>query len=201
MDAYRYTAGVSGVNDRIYDFTQLVSGNIAFVGSWGTEGGVWAIVTDSTGAKILWEKQVRIPFRSAGGTGVDAYSVAAAPDSGFTVVGPYFLPDSLGGQNAFAVHFVPKPLPATVINRTNSNFRRTNLGHTWDFTFDANQATDAELRLFTVEGKMAAHYSKHMPQSGQGEFRVDASQLKAGIYLWEFRVGSETTKGLMTLSE
>lgn len=205
-DAFRYTAGVSGVNDRIYDFTQLVNGNIVFVGRWGPEGGVWAIVTDSTGANILWEKHVGLAYRSAGGTlltryGVGAYSVAASPDSGFTVVGPYFLPDSTEGMNAFAAHFVPKSIPVSVLNPSKVNIRRIKRNHDWVLIFNAQQATDVELRLFTVEGQLAGRYSRYMTHAGQGEFRINSAQLKNGMYLLKLHAGRETSTGFFVVTD
>jgi hypothetical protein len=75
------------------------------------------------------------------------------------------------------------------------------MNRNWVFTFDAQQASDAELRLYTVQGQLAGRFSQHMAREGRGEIRVDASQFKTGIYLWQLRVGTETAKGLVTLSE
>jgi len=35
------------------------------------------VVADSVGKEILWQKQFRIPYRSANGSSVDGYRVAA----------------------------------------------------------------------------------------------------------------------------
>jgi hypothetical protein len=103
---------VQGADDRIYDFTQLINGNLVFVGKKGTasDTGLWAFVTDSTGKSILWEKQYNLP-------GVDAekysfnnilpMSVCATPDTGFIVVGD--LNTYGNNHNACAFKFVPRP--------------------------------------------------------------------------------------------
>jgi hypothetical protein len=197
-DLRRYMTGASGEFEIINDFTQLLNGNIAFVGRG--VGGLWSFVTDSTGQNILWSKSVRIPFKTDNGSALAPYSVTATPDSGFTVVGRLLLTDSLGGQDAFAAHFVPIPVTATKRPRSAPNLRNTKMSQNWVFTFDARQASDAELRLFTLQGQLAGRFSQHMAQAGRGEIKADASQLKAGMYLWQLRVGPETTKGLVTLS-
>ena len=102
---------------------------------------------------------------------------------------------------SFAAHYVPKPVPIAVIPPPIPNLYQTKMNSNWVFTFNAKRATDAELRLFTVQGQLAGHYSRHLAQAGQGEIKVNASQLKAGMYLWQLHVGTETTKGLVTLSE
>jgi hypothetical protein len=101
------TAGAQGGDDAVYDFTQLVNGNLVFVGTKGTtsDSGLWVFVTDSTGANLLWEKQYNVRYRSDNGTDNLPLSVCATPDTGFTVVGRDICVDSLGGVNAFAVHF------------------------------------------------------------------------------------------------
>jgi hypothetical protein len=112
------TAGTQGGDDAVYDFTQLKSGNLVFVGKRGTTtiGGVWAFVTDSTGANLLWEKQFPIPYRTADGRAPRPLSVCATPDSGFTVVGEYNCVDSIGGMNAFAAHFILRTASPTLVS-------------------------------------------------------------------------------------
>lgn len=85
------TAGVQGASDKILDFTQLENGNIVFVGKKAdyTIGGIWAFVTDSTGKKILWERQFGIPYFHEDGRAPMPLSVCATSDNGFTVVGKY----------------------------------------------------------------------------------------------------------------
>jgi hypothetical protein len=199
-DDFRYTAGISGANDIIYDFTQLVNGNIVFVGirqSFDQVGGIWAMVTDSLGKNILWQKQFRIPYRKADGSALRPLSVASSPDSGFTVVGVYGLPDSSEGDNAFTAHFVPKPVPVSVLSRTSFHLHRSAIHQNWTFTFDAHTAGVAHLDLFTLQGKRVARFDRHLSQAGQGEIRVDASAFKPGAYLWQLRVGNETTRGFL----
>lgn len=196
----RYINGVSGENEKVYDFTQLENGNIVFVG-YG-KGGIWSFVTDSTGKDILWEKNVLIPYKTSRGAALEPLSVAATPDSGFTVVGRLLLTDSLGGQDAFAAHFVSKPVTTTRRPSSVPSLRNAKMNQNWVFTFDARQDSDAELRLYTVQGKSAGRFSQHMAKAGgQGAIKVDASLLKAGMYLWQLRVGTETTRGLVTLSK
>ena len=63
------TAGFSGGDDYMYDFTQLNNGNLVFVGnkSWGNGATpVWVIVTDSLGKKSFFEKQFSISTASPG---------------------------------------------------------------------------------------------------------------------------------------
>ncbi|MBN2035807.1 MAG: fibronectin type III domain-containing protein [Chitinispirillaceae bacterium] len=115
------TAGAQGGSDALYDFTQLVNGNIVFTGTKGTtsDSGMWVFVTDSTGANLLWEKQFNIGYRSNAGTNLRPLSVCATPDTGFTVVGEHNCPDSLGGVNAFAVHFMFKTAAPTLVSPAN----------------------------------------------------------------------------------
>jgi hypothetical protein len=112
------TAGIQGANDYLYDFTQLVNGNLVFVGKNGntTVGGVWVFVTDSTGRNLLWQKQFLIPYRSADGRTPRPLSVCATSDTGFTVVGDYQCVDSLGAKNAFAAHFVMRTAAPTLVS-------------------------------------------------------------------------------------
>jgi len=199
-DDFRYVAGVSGANDVIYDFTQLASGNIVFVGkkqSFDQVGGIWAIVTDSLGKNILWQKQVRIPYLVADGSALMPWSVSASPDSGFTVVGLYGLNDSLGGNNAFAAHFIGKPVPNSIVRTRLPKVRN----HGRIFSFEAKGATDAELRLFTPQGRLAARYSQHVVEAGPAEFRIDTSRLKAGLYFWQLHAGDIVGRGATTVAD
>jgi hypothetical protein len=115
------TAGAQGGDDDLLDFTQLVNGNVVFVGNKSPmrSSGLWAFVTDSTGKTLLWEKQFNIPYRSNTGSNLLPLSVCATPDTGFTVVGEQFCPDSLGGTNAFAVHFVFRTAAPTLVSPAN----------------------------------------------------------------------------------
>jgi hypothetical protein len=203
-DDYRYTAGVSGADDVIYDFTQLADGKIVFVGirqSFDQIGGVWAVVTDSMGKDILWQKQFRIPYGKEDGSALKPWTVAASPDSGFTVVGLYGLPDSSEGQNAFAAHFVPKPLPASILHPCKGNAHPFIGDRTWTFAFAAPSAGEARLDLFTTQGIRVARFEPRLSQAGQGEIRVESSPFKAGAYVWQLRVGSHTSQGFIVKSD
>ncbi len=121
------TAGAQGGSDGLYDFTQLINGNLVYIGTKATvaDSGMWAFVTDSTGKNLLWEKQFNIPYRSDVGRALLPLSVCATSDSGFTVVGYSTCTDSLGGVNAFAAHFVPRPPvilpgPVTLVSPSNA---------------------------------------------------------------------------------
>jgi hypothetical protein len=193
---------VSGQNDIVYDFTQLVSGNIAFVGRKQTldqVGGFWALVTDSTGKTLLWEKQIRIPFNGDDGTALTPFSVAATPDSGFTVVGRDLLTDSLGGSNAFAAHFVPKPVPLSNRILIRESDRDGFHSNAWTFVFETPTAGDVELRLFTLQGKLAGLYTRRVAQAGPAQIRIDPSRLKPGTYLWRLQAGPVTNQGTLAL--
>lgn len=115
----RDTAGLQRGDDMAYDFTQLVNGNIVFIGekyvTSTDSGGIWTIVTDSTGRKKLWERQTKLPYKTEDGRNLMPLSVCATPDSGFTVVGKYTCRTENGDYNAFASHFVPK-IPMAVPN-------------------------------------------------------------------------------------
>jgi hypothetical protein len=51
--------------------------------------------------------------------------------------------------------------------------------------------------LFTLQGKRVVRFDRHVSQAGQGEIGVDASAFKPGAYVWQLRVGAETTRGLL----
>jgi hypothetical protein len=118
-----YTAGFSGEDDHLYDFTQLNNGNLVFVGSLAFSGGVqpvWIVITDSTGNRILWQKQFSGPIGGGG-----PMSVCATPDNGFTVVGYMDNGSFATGYDAFAAHFVSKP-GAAVVSRSYSASKSVN---------------------------------------------------------------------------
>lgn len=202
-DDFRYTAGVSGADDVFYDFTQLADGKIVFVGirqSFDQIGGVWAVVTDSMGKDILWQKQFRIPYRNEDGSALKPWAVAASPDSGFTVVGLYGLPDSTEGPNAFAAHFVPKPLPSSIL--PSSRKTRTFMAdRAWAFAFEAAAPGVALWELYTLQGQKVARYERQLSQAGQGEIKIEASRFKAGAYVWKLRVGSQTSRGFIAKAD
>jgi hypothetical protein len=108
------TAGLQGTDDIIYDFTQLINGNLVFIGDTayqqilgGLHTGLWAFVTDSTGSNVLWQKMIQGPIG-----GCQPLSVCATPDTGFTVVG------KIGG-NAFAAHFKMRTAAPSLVRPIN----------------------------------------------------------------------------------
>ena len=160
------TAGFQGGNDAIYDFTQLSNGNIVFIGSRANgPGGIWTFVTDSTGKKLLWEKQNPIPYKSNPGSSARGYSVCATDDGGFTVAGELVLVDSLGGHNALAAHFVSKPVSA-VVSRIYSSLKSVNgfnvriMGEKLVVSGKTPGMAIGEVALFDVSGRCVAMPSR-----------------------------------------
>jgi hypothetical protein len=92
-------------------------------------------------------------------------------------------------------------MPLSIATPSCLNLHNIRLGDNWVFSFTAKQATEAELSLYTVQGQLAGSYTQHRVDAGEGEIRVEAANLKAGMYLWQLRVGAETTKGLAALAE
>ncbi len=163
--------------------------------------GIWVFVTDSTGKTIQWENEYNLPGLDNGSrrNNILPLSIAATPDSGFILVG--FEGASDLNNNACAFKFVSKPLPASVLNRTAPHLHRS-VGHkNWSFTFDAPGAIDASLDLFTLQGKRVTRFERYLSQAGHGEITVDASAFKPGAYVWQLRVGGETTQGFITPGE
>lgn len=186
-DDARYVAGVSGAQDVIYDATQLVDGNLVFVGrktGFDGVGGVWALVTDSTGKTLLWEKQVRIPYRSNDGIAATPWAVAAAPDSGFTVAGILRVPDSLGAQNAFAAHFRPKPTSTVLLRNSAGTVRPVRPGEL-AISLAFPKAGVAMLKVFDSRGRLVAERRDVIARPGMGTMTIDISQQKAGIHFWK----------------
>ena len=194
------TAGFQGGNDAIYDFTQLNNGNIVFIGSRANgPGGIWTFVTDSTGKKLLWEKQNPIPYKSNPGSSARGYSVCATDDGGFTVAGELVLVDSLGGHNALAAHFVPKAVSA-VISQSYSALKSANgfSGHVSGAKLIVSSAISAmarsEVALFDISGKRVAIQAIGAKDSSPLVF--DISKLARGTYFVRVKSGSavETMK-------
>jgi hypothetical protein len=108
------TAGGQGGDDALFDFTQLNNGNLVFIGNRAfSSQAVWTFVTDSTEKKLLWEKVTQITHKTKYVGSARGLSVCATPDGGFTVAGEVAFHDSLGGKNALAIHFIPKPKSST----------------------------------------------------------------------------------------
>lgn len=185
----RNTAGVSGQDDVLYDATQLVDGRIVLVGwkpSTDQVGGIWALVTDSTSKNILWEGHIPIPYRSDKGNSATAYAVAATPDSGFTVVGPESIVDSLGGSNGFVAHFVPKIVPTSA--RVPQDLQRVHSNDPWTIAFQLKHPGKVDLSIYNVRGKRTARYSQWMSAGGGGKFRLEKSTLGDGISFWRLQM-------------
>jgi hypothetical protein len=186
-DEARYVAGVSGANDVIYDATQLVDGNLVFVGtkrSVDQIGGVWAVVTDSTGKTVLWEKQVRIPYLSDKGESATPWAVAATPDSGFTVAGIDVVQDSLGAENAFAAHFRPKASSTVLLRNPAGAVGRVRPGEL-AISLDFPQAGAASLKVFDSKGRLVAERREEIAHPGKSAIAIDISRLNAGIHFWK----------------
>lgn len=201
---FRNTAGVSGQNDILFDATQLIDGRIVLVGfkrSLDQIGGIWALVTDSTGKDILWETQVPIKYRGDKGRSMDAYAVAATPDSGFTVVGRDLLPDSLGGANAFAAHFVPKPGPTGIRTAAGGKVHPSRANGTLAFVFDPRRGPEVELLLYTLQGRFVGRFLPNLEDAARGEIRVERGRLRRGAYLWHFRADREWSPGLAAVAD
>jgi hypothetical protein len=175
------TAGFQGGNDQIYDFTQLNNGNLIFVGSrYSGPGGIWTFVTDSSGKNVLWEKQTPVPYKADLGTSARAYSVCATPDGGFTVAGELILSDALGGHNAMAAHFVPKPLAGVTrgvsVKTVSSTLSMRIMGKIFFVKSSVPLALPFTVSVYDLAGKRIAL------QKGQEEISVDISKMAKGTY-------------------
>jgi hypothetical protein len=187
------TAGFQGGNDAIYDFTQLNNGNIVFIGSRANgPGGIWTFVTDSTGKKLLWEKQNPIPYKSNPGSSARGYSVCATDDGGFTVAGELVLVDSLGGHNALAAHFVSKPVSA-VVSRIYSSLKSVNgfnvriMGEKLVVSGKTPGMAIGEVSLFDVSGRCVAMQA--VGAKGSSPLSFDISKLARGTYVVRVKAG------------
>jgi hypothetical protein len=191
------TAGVQGQSDIIYDFTQLINGNLVFTGVNGN--GVWAFVTDSTGKEILWQGNSILPGVDANGGDLRILrplSVCATPDTGFTIVGDN---NTFGNNhNAFAMHWVSKQ-PVSVHDprtaRVVTNTRCTIHGGQARFHFTLTSAADVELSVFDAQGKLVAHLSKKNMGPGAAKLNWDASLLGKGVYMYQMQIGENVVAG------
>lgn|GEM_PF-1436384 len=185
------TAGLEGRTDYLFDFTQLNNGDLVFVGTKGGANGsspLWVFVTDSVGKKQFFEKQFLIPTPPNINADIFPMSVAASPDGGFTVVGKGTF-DTTSGYDAFAMHFIPKPVSA-VVSRNNSSLKSNN-GFSVRIAGGKLIVLNTELKaltsvsLFDISGKRVA------AQSGNKVLSFDISKFARGTYL--VRVKSGTT--------
>jgi len=180
------TAGYQGENDALYDFTQLKNGNLVFVGTKGNSGGilgVWVIVTDSSGKKMLWEKQCKVVPDSH-----IPMAVCATPDDGFTMVGGT-------PGDAFIAHFVPKPASAVVSNpqcflKNARGFSAHRVGAKLIISNNAPTSDEFEISLFTISGKRVFR------QIGSKTITVGMAMLSKGTYFIHVHEGvrMETAK-------
>jgi hypothetical protein len=190
-----YTAGFSGGDDHLYDFTQLNNGNLVFVGNSSdyATGGVWVFVKDALGMQTLWQKQFRIPYKTADGRAPRPLSVCATTDSGFTVVGDYACNDSNGGVNALAAHFVPKPITAVVL-RSYSALKSVNgfnvhiAGTKLVVSGNVQNQARSEVSLFDVTGKRVAMQA--LGAKGSSPLSIDISKLARGMYFVRVKTGA-----------
>jgi hypothetical protein len=188
------TAGYQGGDDILYNFTQLKNGNLVFIGKKSPKIGIWMFVTDSTGKKILWEKnRIRRPYLAdtSAGDASTAFSVCATDDGGFTIVGDMSLSNALGAHNGFIAHFIPKPVSA-VTSRSESikNFGKNFAVHQSSNKLVVNpimpNGKPFEVSLFDISGK------RILNQSGIKETTFDVSKLSKGTYF--VKVGQGTVK-------
>jgi hypothetical protein len=184
------TAGRQGGDDAIYDFTQLVNGNLVFVGDRhdydSLSGGIWAFVTDSIGKNVLWETKLRIKYKTDDGRALTPMSVCATPDTGFTIVGTDLCTEENGNYNAFAVHYVPKP-PVSIIKgftqrESQKNVRVTVVGTKVFFPLNKGEIIHG-LTIFDVTGKMVANIAGAGTKD-TGTLRWDCSSSGRGVYLY-----------------
>ena len=202
------TAGTQGRSDVIYDFTQLIDGKLVFVGKKASidgYGGVWTFVTDSTGKNILWERRVRIPYRTADGRAPTPLSVCATPDSGFTVVGEYACVDSIGGMNAFAAHYIPSE-PITVINKPLLNQSNTAVklkitGSKVIFSFPSSVSMPVELSVYNAAGKRITEVKSRDLKAEKNSLLWDCSGVSEGIYLYRIRFTDRISAGRLVLKK
>jgi hypothetical protein len=201
------TLGRQGGDDKIYDFTQLDNGNIVFVGKKSTvndSGGIWSFVTDSTGKNVLWERQVQIVYGTANSKALRPLSVCPTRDSGFTIVGEYGAGNANGASNAFAAHYVPKQIVATIPQlqfkslTLNPHYRI--IGTQVRFSFDLMQTSDIELSVFNAQGRQVAHILTKSRQVGECTVQWDASESGTGLYVYSIiRNGIPASSGTCTI--
>jgi hypothetical protein len=179
---------------------------LVFIGNKATvlDSGVWAFVTDSTGKKLLWEKQYNLPGVDAGGnplTTVTPLSVCATPDGGFTMVGDNNTYQN--NHNAFAMHFVSKPISA-VMYRGNFQAKSLNgfsvrLAGAKLLVSNTMSKIPATVSLFDVLGRCVVNATSPRPMAtplpqerGEDKFgtiQLDISHLAHGMYVVRVKAG------------
>lgn len=189
------TAGKQGGDDVLYDFTQLIDGKLLFVGvKASTEGGVWTVVTDSTGKLMLWEKQFQVPYKTEDGRAARALSVRATKDSGFTVAGQYPCLPANGGLNAFAAHFVlagpaaigrGEPAASRLAKPASCRFSGRNLV----FRCENRARNPVLVSLYSLSGKRLA------VSRSAGTATFNCSNMQKGVCLYTVTTGTNTLAG------
>ena len=152
---------------------------------------LWVFVTDSTGKRLLWEKQ----FLNKSTKNVTMYpmSVAASPDGGFTVVG--YGNFGTDANDAFAQHFVYKPISAVISHsnsllKASSSFNVRLVGSRLIVSNIAPNKSVKEISIFDLSGKCVA------AQTGNRALSFDISKFARGTYLVRVKTGTtiETIK-------
>jgi hypothetical protein len=200
------TAGLDGRTDYLFDFTQLNNGNLVFVGTKGGANGsspLWVFVTDSVGKKQFFEKQFLIPTPPNINADIFPMSVTASPDGGFTVVGKGTF-DTTSGYDAFAMHFVSKPMSA-VMYRGNFQAKSINgfgvhLAGGKLLVSNTMSKIPATVSLFDVSGRCVVNATSPRPMAtplpqerGEDKFgtiQLDISHLAHGMYVVRVKAGS-----------
>jgi hypothetical protein len=178
------TAGIQGQSDIIYDFTQLINGNLVCTGVNGN--GVWAFVTDSTGKEIFWQGNRILPGVDANGGDLRILrplSVCATPDTGFTIVGDN---NTFGNNhNAFAMHW-ETPVAARRIPTARGNSLALQCGMHGGvvrLNVTVGKPTDVIVNIYTIQGKLLTRLEKKGMKHGDTILKWDASGVAKGVYL------------------
>jgi hypothetical protein len=187
----RDTAGWQRGDDIVYDFTQLTNGNIVIIGikyfNYSTDGGIWTIVTDSTGNRTLWEKQTKIPYKTSDGRSILPVSVCATPDSGFSISGRYYCASEYGGSNGFVTHYVPKnPLVVSSrsgISRRSPGVSAAIIGSKFVIYCDDIQQYPG-ISIYNAAGRMIAGSLNNEIRKTGNSFEWDFSKVCKGVYFY-----------------
>ncbi len=186
------TAGLSGSDDALFDATQLTDNRIAFLGLKGTvpDSGLWVFVTDSTAKTIQWEKQFDLPAIAGGVTrnNLDPYTIAATPDSGFIVVGKENTTKQ--GENAFAIKFVPKPMPVSNLP-SRENMKQIHPFNSGSLSFEIWRTGKVVFREYDLHGRLIQVQEKAVGKPGTVSFRLTGSTGKNQLMLWELTAPNE----------
>jgi hypothetical protein len=158
---------------------------LVFIGKKASSnGGIWTFVTDSTGKKVLWEKErLRRPYQTdtSAGNASAAFSVCATDDGGFTIVGDMRLSDAVGGENGLIVHFVPKPVSASFpptenLQKHGKNFTLRLHATKLEIQGKIPECRWLEVSLFDISGKCIFR------KSGNAAVSIDMTGKAGGAY-------------------